>query len=92
MSGSASVMARFLALAFFIVVAMGIYTFMVKTDLQAAQAKIAAVEKDRDGWKTRLNQYQDAGKTDKANFEQCTTQVKDLQAQLEAASKKTGKR
>ncbi len=94
MSGSSGVLARFLVLAFFVVAAMGVYTFIVKTDLQAAQGKIEEVGKERDLWKTRFNQYQAEGKTTTASLEQCTAQVKDLQAQMEAAAAKkpAGKR
>ena len=92
MSGSASLMARFLALAFFIVVAMGIYTFMVKTDLQAAQARIGTVEKDLNTYKERTKQYQADSKGKGDELATCQAQTKDLQTQLEAASKRGGKR
>jgi cell division protein FtsB len=92
MGGTAGVMGRFLVLAFFVVVGMGVYTFMVKTDLQAAQMKIATVEADRDKWQKSATQYVSANKDNTAKVAALEAQVKDLQAQLEAASKKGGKR
>ena len=88
MSGSTGVLARFLALAFFVIVGIGIYAFIVQTDLQAAQEKVRTIEEERDLWKTRFNQYQEEGQATTANLEQCTAQVNDLQAQIEAAAAK----
>lgn len=91
-------MARILVVAFFILVGMGIYTFTVKSDLEAAQIKTEEVTKDRDAWKTRMTQYQSEGKTVATNLEQCTSQKADLQTQLDtinaaaAAKKPAGKK
>ena len=93
MSGSASVMARLLAVAFFIVVGMGVYTFNMKTNLDAATQQLEDVSKDRDTWKTRLTQFQSQNTTTKADLDSCNGKVTDLQAQVDAfnaaATKKT---
>lgn len=79
-------MARVLVVAFFILVGMGIYLFTVNQKLEAAQARVEEITKDRDAWKTRMTQYQSEGKTMKADLDQCTTEKTDLQTQLDAAT------
>ncbi len=88
MGGSAGIMARFLALAFLVVVGMAVYVFMVRTDLDAATAKISTVEADRDRWQKSAAAAQSTSKNDAAELSQCKAQVTDLQTQLEAAMKK----
>lgn len=88
MGGSAGIMARFLALAVLVVLGMAIYVFMVRTDLDAAQAKISTVEQDRDRWQKNASQAAVTSKNGAAELSQCKAQVTDLQAQLEAAMKK----
>ena len=88
MGGSAGIMARFLALAVLVVLGMAIYVFMVRTDLDAAQAKISTVEQDRDRWQKTASQATASSKNDAGELSQCKAQVTDLQAQLEAAMKK----
>ncbi len=88
MGGSAGIAARLLAIAVLVVIAMGVYVFMVKTDLQAAQAKIATVELDRDAMKKKVDTSVMAAKSSDSTLSQCKSQVTDLQAQLDAMSKK----
>lgn len=93
MGGSASIMARIVALAVLVVLGMSIYVFMVRTDLDAAQAKISTVEQDRDRMKKTMDQSSMTTKAAASDLSQCKAQVTDLQAQLEAAMKKpAGKR
>jgi hypothetical protein len=84
MGGSAGVMARFLVIAFFAIVGLGVWTFMINTDLEAARDTLANTQKDRDTWKTRLSQYQSESQTVASNLQQCQGQVQDLQSQMEA--------
>ena len=88
MGGSASVMARFLVIAFFVVVGMGVYTFMINTDLEGAKDRLATATKDRDTWKTRVTQYGSESQTDASNLQMCQAKVTDLQAQIEALNTK----
>ena len=84
MGGSSDVMARFLVIAFFAVVGIGVYTFMINTDLEAARDQLATTTKDRDTWKTRLTQYGSESQADAANLQQCQAKVTDLQSQIDA--------
>jgi Tfp pilus assembly protein PilO len=88
MGGSAGVMARFLVIAFFAVVGMGVWTFMINTDLEAARDSLASTQKDNETWKTRLSQYQSEGQSDATNLQQCQGKVQDLQSQMEALNTK----
>ena len=88
MGGSSDVMARFLVIAFFAVVGIGVYTFMINTDLEAARDQLATTTKDRDTWKTRLTQYGSESQADAANLQQCQAKVTDLQSQIDALTKK----
>ena len=88
MGGSADVMARFLVIAFFAVVGMGVYAFMISTDLEGAKDRLASASKDRDTYKTRLTQYQSDSQADASNLQMCQGKVSDLQAQIDALSTK----
>jgi Tfp pilus assembly protein PilE len=88
MGGSAGLMARFLALGVIIVLGMAVYVHMVRSDLEAAQAKISTVEQDRDRWQKSANTAMASSKNDAADLSQCRAQMTDLQTQLEAAMKK----
>ena len=88
MGGSASVIARFLALAVLVVLGMAIYVFMVRSDLDAATAKISTVEQDRDRWQKTATQATATSKGAASELSQCKAQMTDLQTQLEAAMKK----
>jgi Tfp pilus assembly protein PilO len=88
MGGSSDVMARFLVIAFFAVVGMGVYAFMINTDLEGARDQLATTTKDRDTWKTRLTQYGSESQADAANLQMCQGKVTDLQAQIDALSTK----
>jgi type II secretory pathway component PulJ len=54
MSSAATVMARFLALAFFLVIALGIYVFVQNSDLQAAEQQVAQARQARDDLQLRI--------------------------------------
>ena len=92
MSGGIGLAARLLALALFVVIAAGVYAFMLRSDLEAAQVQLTKLSGERDTYKTRLDQYVAQGKDDAMALQSCQAQVADLQAQVEAASKKGGRR
>ena len=70
----------------------GAYAFYLRNELADSKAALAAVAQNRDDFKTKLD---DAGRRIGAGtlaLDGCNTQLKDAQAQLEAAVKKTSTR
>ncbi len=81
-----------MAIAFLAVVGMGIYTYMAASDLAKAKADIAAVAKNRDDFKARL---EDVGRKTAAAtlaLDTCNTQLKEATAKIEASAKKASGR
>jgi multidrug resistance efflux pump len=82
----------FMGVAFIAVLGLAIYSYMLREDLAKAKAAVVAVEQNRDSFKQKLD---DLGKTNAARgaaLDTCNAQLKDAQAQLEAASKKPARR
>ncbi len=86
--------AQLLALAFFMIVGLGVYIYMLNSDIQATRHSIAAVEKDRNSWKSRFDEAEAKTETAAASLTQCTAQVQELQSRIEASAPAlpTGKR
>ncbi len=85
-------MVRFVALAIMLAIGAGVYAFIQKSNVAAAQMQIAATTKELETWKTRLNQYQAEGKTVASNLEQCTAKVTEIQTALDTAVAAMAKR
>jgi hypothetical protein len=80
----------FFALAFIALIGMGLLTYMTRADLAKASAALAAVEKNRDDFKVKLDDVTRKSATSAVALDSCNVQLKDAQAQLEA--KKTARR
>ncbi len=80
--------AGLLAIAFFAILGAGFYAYSLNTDLNAAEVQLTNLKKDRDTWKLRLEQFQSQGKDDALVLQSCQAKVADLEAQVEASSKK----
>ena len=85
MSDSTRIMSRLLALAFFIVVGLGIYAYSAWSHLQTTRSSLVALQLDRDSWKTKFNDEQKDSTAQKTSLNQCTAQIQDLQAQVKTA-------
>ena len=81
--GGTNLAARFLVLAFFVVVGAGLYAVTLKSDLSAAEVQLNTIAKDRDLYRTRLEQFAAQGKEDTQAIANLQAQVADLSAQLE---------
>ncbi len=79
-------MVRFVAIAILLALAAGVYGFIQRSNVTAAQMQIAAVQKELETWKTSARQYQDVSKTSAADLETCRAQVTEITTQLEAAT------
>lgn len=86
--GGSSLAARFLVLAFFVIVGAGLYAVTLKSNLGAAEVQLNTLAKDRDLYKVRLEQYAAQSKEDAQTIASLQGQVADLTAQLEAAKAK----
>lgn len=85
-------MARFVALAILLALAAGVYGFVQRSNVVAAQMQIAETEKELATWKTRATQYQTENKTSSASLETCRAQVTEAQTALEAATSAAAKK
>lgn len=91
--GGAGTAVRLLALAVFVVAGAGVYAMVLKSDLKAAEVQLNTIAKDRDLYKTRVEQYASQSKDDSQSLARCEAQVTDLTAQLQAAmAKPAGRR
>ena len=79
-------MARFVALAILLALAAGVYGFIQRSNVAAAQMQIANLNAELAKWKTSTQQYQDVSKTASADLETCRAQVTEISTQLEAAT------
>ena len=79
-------MARFVALAILLALAAGVYGFIQRSNVTAAQMQIGALNAELEKWKTSTKQYQDTSKTASADLETCHAQVTEITTQLEAAT------
>lgn len=86
--GGAGAAVRLLALAVFVVAGAGVYAMVLKSDLKAAEVQLNTMAKDRDLYKTRVQQYATQSKDDSRSLSSCEAQVTDLTAQLAAATAK----
>jgi NADH dehydrogenase FAD-containing subunit len=86
--GGSNLAARFLVLAFFVVVGAGFYAVALKSNLSAAEVQLNTIAKDRDLYKTRLEQYASQSKSDSQAIANLQAQVADLSAQLESMKAK----
>ncbi|MGE4064277.1 MAG: hypothetical protein AB7E79_12995 [Rhodospirillaceae bacterium] len=86
--GGTSLAARFLVLAFFVVVGAGLYAGILKSNLSAAEVQLNTIAKDRDLYKTRLEQYAAQTKADAQAIADLQAQVADLTSQMEAMKAK----
>jgi Tfp pilus assembly protein PilE len=78
-------MARFVALAVLLAIAAGVYGFIQRSNVTAAQMRIAETQKELETWKVRTAQYQSESKSAAAGLEACNAQVNQVQAALDAA-------
>ncbi len=85
MDSKTRTLAQVIAVAFFVVVGIGVYAYTLHSDLEATRHSITAVEKDRNSWKSQFDEAQAKGVSATASLEQCTAQVQDLQSQIEAS-------
>ncbi len=79
-------MARFVAIAILLAIAAGVYGFIQRSNVTAAQMQIAETQKELATWKTRANQYQSENKSASASLESCKAQVTEIQTALDAAN------
>jgi uncharacterized protein HemX len=86
--GGAGAAVRLLALAVFVVAGAGVYAMVLKSDLKAAEVQLNTMAKDRDLYKTRVEQYASQSKDDSRSLASCEAQVTDLTTQLQAATAK----
>ncbi|MGE3334487.1 MAG: hypothetical protein AB7I36_12655 [Rhodospirillaceae bacterium] len=86
--GGAGAAVRLLALAVFVVAGAGVYAMVLKSDLKAAEVQLNTIAKDRDLYRTRVEQYASQSKDDTRSLASCEAQVTDLTAQLQAATAK----
>lgn len=84
--GGPSAAVRLLALAVFVVAGAGVYAMVLKSDLKAAEVQLNTISKDRDLYKTRVEQYASQSKDDSQALAMCQAQVTDLTTQLQAAT------
>ena len=86
--GGSGLAARFLVLAFFVLVGAGVYAGVLKSNLSAAEVQLNTIAKDRDLYKVRLEQYAAQTKADARAIENLQAEVADLSAQIEALKAK----
>ncbi len=79
-------MARFVALAILLAIAAGVYGFIQRSNVTAAQMQIANLNTELEKWKTSTKQYQDVSKTASTDLQSCRAQVTEITTQLEAAT------
>ena len=78
-------MVRFVALAILLALAAGVYGFIQRGNVVAAQMQIDATNKELATWKERATQYQMTSKTATSEVDACNARVTEIQTALDAA-------
>lgn len=78
-------MVRFVAIAILLALAAGVYGFIQRGNVAAAQMQIEATNKEMATWKERANQYQMTSKTATSDLDTCNAKVTEIQTALDVA-------